>query len=78
LAVLGDQRSGNNIEAPESLIRQIVREEAGGMNTELLEAILAAVKAGHVMTVDKKVLARTAAQGINDMTVAAGKPVLIV
>ena len=77
LAVLGDQRSGNNIEAPESLIRQIVREEAGGMNTELLEAILAAVKAGHVMTVDKKVLARTAAQGINDMTVAAGKPVLI-
>lgn len=78
LAVLGDQRSGNNIEAPESLIRQIVREEAGGMNTELLEAILAAVKAGHVMTVDKKVLARTAAQGINDMTIASGKPVLIV
>ena len=30
LAMLGDQRSGNNIEAPESLIRQIVREESGG------------------------------------------------
>lgn len=30
LAVLGDQRSGNNIEAPESLIRKIVREESGG------------------------------------------------
>lgn len=29
LAVLGDQRSGNNLEAPESLLRQIVREEAG-------------------------------------------------
>lgn len=29
LAVLGDQRSGNNIEAPESLIRKIVREEVG-------------------------------------------------
>lgn len=29
LAVLGDQRSGNNIEAPESLIRKIVREETG-------------------------------------------------
>lgn len=30
LAVLGDQKHGNNIEAPESLIRQIVREESGG------------------------------------------------
>lgn len=29
LAVLGDQRSGNNIEAPEGLIRQIIREEMG-------------------------------------------------
>ena len=36
LAVLGDQRSGNNIEAPEALIRQIVREEngdSGGIQT---------------------------------------------
>lgn len=30
LAVLGDQRNGNNLEAPESLLRQIVREEAVG------------------------------------------------
>ena len=30
LAMLGDQTSGTNIEAPESLIRQIVREETGG------------------------------------------------
>lgn len=29
-AVLGDQKHGNNIEAPESLIRKIVREETGG------------------------------------------------
>lgn len=29
MAVLGDQKNGNNIEAPESLIRQIVREESG-------------------------------------------------
>ena len=28
MAVLGDQKSGNNIEAPESLIRRIVREES--------------------------------------------------
>ena len=30
LAMLGDQRHGTNIEAPEELIRQIVREETGG------------------------------------------------
>lgn len=33
LAVLGDQRSGNNIEAPEGLIRKIVREESGGKSS---------------------------------------------
>lgn len=31
MAVLGDQKSGNNIEAPESLIRKIFREEFRGM-----------------------------------------------
>ena len=30
LAVLGDQKNGRNLEAPEGLIRQIVREEGGG------------------------------------------------
>lgn len=30
LAVLGDQKKGRNLEAPENLIRQIVREESGG------------------------------------------------
>lgn len=29
LATLGDQRSGNNFEAPEGLLRQVVREESG-------------------------------------------------
>lgn len=33
LAVLGDQRNGNNLEAPESLLRQIVREEAGSASS---------------------------------------------
>lgn len=36
LAVLGDQKNGRNLEAPESLLRQIVREESGnnqGSNT---------------------------------------------
>lgn len=32
LAMLGDQKSGNNIEAPEGLIRKIVREESGKGN----------------------------------------------
>lgn len=30
MAVLGDQKHGNNLEAPEGLIRKIVREESGG------------------------------------------------
>lgn len=30
LAVLGDQKHGRNLEAPEELLRQIVREEGGG------------------------------------------------
>ena len=36
LAVLGDQRNGNNLEAPESLLRKIVREEAGGSRYEFI------------------------------------------
>jgi hypothetical protein len=35
LAMLGDQRSGRNIEAPEDLIRQIVREETEGMSKDV-------------------------------------------
>lgn len=35
LAVMGDQRSGRNLEAPEALIRQIVREEAGGSDIRI-------------------------------------------
>lgn len=41
MAVLGDQKSGNNIEAPEALIRRIVREETaaagGGEQTVILQ-----------------------------------------
>lgn len=32
LAILGDQKSGRNIEAPEGLIRQIIKEELSGLN----------------------------------------------
>lgn len=33
LAVLGDQKNGRNLEAPEELLRQIVREETGGQQS---------------------------------------------
>lgn len=79
MAVLGDQRSGNNIEAPEDLIRKIVREETGG-NAEmvaLLRQILSATKARQKLYVKERVLAETARDGINDMTRQAGKPVIL-
>ena len=48
-AVLGDQRHGNNIEAPEDLIRKIVREEAGSLGNDrvedLLETLISVVRA---------------------------------
>lgn len=37
MAVLGDQRHGTNIEAPESLIRRIVREETRGSGVQRIE-----------------------------------------
>lgn len=40
LAMLGDQKSGNNIEAPESLIRKIVREEGGGTGNRPITVVM--------------------------------------
>lgn len=40
MAVLGDQTHGNNIEAPEDLIRKIVREETAGRGDDQLAALL--------------------------------------
>jgi len=34
-AILGDQKSGTNIEAPESLIRSIIRDELGGQSQKV-------------------------------------------
>ena len=31
--MLGDQKNGRNLEAPEELLRQIVREETGGQQS---------------------------------------------
>lgn len=78
MAVLGDQRHGTNLEAPEDLIRKIVREEAGGggETTALLQAILSAIKDGHIIMVDDSVFGRTAIKTINSVTAAAGKTLL--
>lgn len=64
LAVLGDQTHGRNLEAPESLIRQIVREESGGplmfeaqqpievlLDSDVLYRAVARVKARRGVTV---------------------------
>lgn len=80
MAVLGDQRNGRNLEAPEDLIRKIVREESGGGDGQvvmLLQSLLEAVKAGQVIMVDKAVLGRTARDGINDITTKSGKFALL-
>lgn len=39
-AILGDQKNGRNLEAPESLLRQIVREESGNISAEQFEEMM--------------------------------------
>lgn len=57
MAVLGDQSSGNNIEAPEALLRQMA-QEAAGANTSLLQEILSAIREGKILMVYDDVFAR--------------------
>lgn len=72
MAILGDQRSGINVETPLSTIKQAVSEtlrEMGGMGGDIhitVESVL-----------DGKVIARNTVTHINDFTRAAGKPVLL-
>ena len=71
-AVLGDQRHGNNIETPEALMRQVVREESGAM---VVEAVRALMESGRgtgqgrdvVLMVGTTELARATVQGIRNM-----------
>lgn len=44
VAVLGDQRSGNNIEAPEGLIRQIMRDELAGLTDRQRTEVVVSLK----------------------------------
>ena len=63
MAVLGDQTSGNNIEAPESMLRNIVREESGNTQTLMvLNQILQAIQAGHTLQCDGYTLAKVVNQ----------------
>lgn len=72
MAILGDQRSGINVETPLSTIKQAVSEtlrEMGGLGGDInitVESVL-----------DGKVIARNTVTHINDMTRSAGKPVLL-
>lgn len=49
LAVLGDQSNGRNLEAPESLIREIVREESGASGTITINLKIGNRKFGSVV-----------------------------
>lgn len=40
MAVLGDQKNGRNLEAPEGLIRQIVREESGNKKVTIITKLI--------------------------------------
>lgn len=74
MAVLGDQTNGRNLEAPEDLIRQIVREESGG-GSEMLNVLymmLDAIRDGSTIYVDKQVLGRVAGQEIASMARMSG------
>lgn len=74
MAVLGDQRSGYNVEAPAGLIRQMVIEgiQAAGISGGSGQPIQVNVM------LDKRVLARAMVNEVNDMTRQAGKPVLLI
>lgn len=68
LAVLGDQKSGTNIETPLATMvdafKQVMAESGGGATTVVIQ-------------LDGKEIARSTVKNINNMTRAAGKPVLL-
>lgn len=76
MAVLGDQTSGYNIEAPEGLIRQIVREEVGGTG-DLLREILSAIREGKTMVCDNVQLAKVVQKSVSNASRASGTPVKV-
>lgn len=78
MAVLGDQRSGNNIEAPEALIRKIVREETGGSARleALLQTLIEVTREGKVIQVNERELGRVTSRAQANAMRASGRAVL--
>lgn len=72
LAMLGDQGHGNNLEAPESLIRQIVREEAGN-NSDVVEMLSQLIDAVRGIRVGDDVIGRAAARYTRSTSRATGR-----
>lgn len=73
MAVLGDQTSGNNIEAPEALIRKIVREETQNNNMDsLLREILSAIREGQTLECDGVAFAKVTKRALNNNSRAYG------
>ena len=69
--MLGDQTNGRNLEAPEDLIRQIVREEAG-LNTQILDILLQIAQntretADKDLTIGDREIAKANLRGQNSM-----------
>ena len=82
-AILGDQTHGNNLEGPEDLFRQIVREESGAGGDisgviSILQQILAAIKEGKIMMVDYDVFARVIHEANNSEDARNGVPLVTV
>ena len=71
LAVLGDQSSGQNIEAPASLIREIVRQESG---TDVMRDMLQAIRElDLVVNLNDKIIAESANRGQRQLNRAYGR-----
>ena len=73
MAVLGDQSNGRNLEAPEDLIRQIVREESGGQVMSVLYELLDAVREGQSIYVDRQVLGSTVRREMASASLMGGR-----
>ena len=79
MAVLGDQTSGNNIEAPESLLRQIAQEETGSMIVSLLEElreIKSSIREGKTLSCDNVQFAKVVQRSLSNASRASGVPLM--
>ena len=71
MAMLGDQKHGTNLEAPEDLIRQIVREEAGG-SREMMDLLRRIAESNQViaeknLTIGDREIAKANTRGMRSM-----------